>query len=328
MRNALAGLVTLATLVAFGGSVLAQQKYTSAIKVKKGATLRFVETTETSTSMDMGGTPMDATNVIHQELTFVAESIAENGDVTFKVSIGRVHGRMESPMTGEIEFDSSKEEDDSGMGPMRGPILAISGKSLTMLVGANGEIKKLEGKELEKALAGMGGGMMGGGMTLDAMKQRFDQMFPQLPEGGAALGQSWDYSETGRQFGVKTTIKGKRTLAEVTDDELVIKFDGKLDIDAANSDAGGNAEMQEALSSVDVSNGTLTATYRISRRDGIIRRAAVKRSVEMAMPMPAGGEGGTMDMTITSSSTVERVDAFPKKTADADSKEKGGNGDK
>ncbi|MCI0585903.1 MAG: DUF6263 family protein [Planctomycetes bacterium] len=291
------------------------------LNVRKGERFAYRFTTDTDQSMKMGGRDMGSKVRVEKEFAYTVEEVAEDGSAWIEVKEGAIRGKMTMAMMGEIEFDSSKPEEDGG--PMTKPLTALAGKSYRMKVTANGRVAEVRG--VDEAMKGVfdeegGGGGMVGKMMKDmysdeGVRKACEGYFARVPEAPVAPGSAWDAEfEMPRSGpGLDVVFRGKSTLEKVDGTEASIATEGTLSTrespPPAKEESADPMEAQAAamMREMKIEKGTLRSAMRVSRKDGLPLGSTTESRMEMSMPNPMGGDGTRLRTITTTKLAMERI---------------------
>lgn len=279
---------------------------------------------------------MEMGHAMTNELTWTCASVAEDGATQWDVFFGPVRGSMTNPMLGgELEFDTSKQPaadagaDATDPGAMISKALgALTNKTVKLTLSPRGSVHSVTGLKavLDGMLAEFGEGdptaaLMSAMMSEETITQSWSMNIPALPEGGAAVGESW---QSGVSFsagpGQTLELKTTNTLAKATADEVHITmklvFDFKEFVadmaKKAAAEAGREigpeeeAKMAEMMAQMTM-DFSGTGTARFGRKDGLLAES----TMDMLMKVELGEEAGGMAIEQTIKASLKRVDAFP-----------------
>ncbi len=304
------------------------------LNVRKGDRFAYRFTMDTDQSMKIGGNDMGSKVRVEKELGYTVEEVAGDGSVWIEVKVGAIRGKMIAPMMGEIEFDSTKPDEEGG--PMAAmttkPLTALAGKSFRMKVSPNGRLVEVRG--VAEAMKGVfdeeggGGGMLGKMMkdmySDEGVKKASEGYFARVPEAPVAAGSAWDteFDMPRSGPGLDVVFRGKSTLEKVDGTEASIATEGTLS--TRESPAPAKAESTDPMEAqaaavmrdMKVEKGEFRSTMRVSRKDGLPLSSSTQSLVEMTMPNPMGGEGARLKTVTTTKLGMERT-ALPAEPAAA-----------
>jgi hypothetical protein len=232
--------------------------------------------------MEMGGT---TTHTVH----VTVKDITEEGNLVVEATIARVHGSMMQPMVGEVEFDSAKPK---GRGQaMTKALTDMAGKSFIAKVDAHGKVSSLE--NTDALLSDKPAGPMGRVAPDEAMlKSLVEGAFGVLPSKPVAVGATWERDNTDATGRAPVKSKLMLTLAKLDDEAFEVTATGTIsraDADAAAEQDEEEDSMQaEVRKSMSVSNGKITGTQLVSRKDGFIVESKSTMSMDMDMASDMG----------------------------------------
>ena len=270
---------------------------------EKGATLRYLNTTENKTEGGM----MNFNQHQEQGLLWEVQEVDAEGTATIHITYESVKARMESPQ-GVMEFDSTKDE-GSGGDPFGQTMSAFVGKTVAMKVDPFGKVLEVDGFSaiLEPALKDNPmADFVRGTFNDEAMGQMMQNSMALLPDTEPEVGDSWSqaYSAPAGMLGtmsvdVKNSID---SIQEVAGDKLAkILILGTFDMSAiqAPEDTGENP-MAAMLSQMKVSDGKVDGEVVFDMSHG--RVETQRTTVTMVMEMMG------QQMKSTATTTVKRVD--------------------
>ncbi len=321
-------LTVLAALV--GASLVAQDKVQ--LTAPTSGKVSFMQKGRQEQNIDAGGQQVEMVQELIQLFTIEALGADEAGKRSYKVTIDRVYGKLDIPMMGPIEFDSTKkdgaedeEEDDDGgfggMGMPSGPALSkglreIAGQSFTAEVDADGTVLGTKGfeevrKKAKKAF-GMGGQMMEGSVNDRALENLVRSAVGNLPKGEVAAGDSWETKQAaGSSMPMEQSLKFE--VKSATADAAQIAVSGQMS--AKEGEKGPMGEME-------IEGGKIEGEVQISRKDGFVARSKTTATMTIVVDNPMAGE---MAIEMKLINEVMRADAAPKAEEKAPAAEKAGN---
>ena len=279
----------------------ATEKVELRMKLQKGQKFAFRQTMDMTQDMDMQGMQLSTVMKMTSDYVYDVLDVTEAGTADVRISFGRVHGSMENPMFGAIEFDSEKEAEETGnpmIDAMAGAFTVTSGLSVEITMDAKGEISSVRGVEklVEKMLeanpmAAMGG--MDAESMGDQMKENLRSLTGDYPADAIGVGSTWEISRNMSQMGMEISMSSKNKVTSLDADAVVVDAD-------ITGDMGGGQMAQ--MFTVDDFSGTSTTT--ISRADGLVKQSTAKMKMKASINGGAQGQGG-MVMDITAK--VERI---------------------
>ncbi|HKB15661.1 MAG TPA: DUF6263 family protein, partial [Planctomycetota bacterium] len=315
------------------GQEAAGEKVSLRLNVRKGDRFAYRFTMDTDQSMKMGGADMGSKVQVEKALAYTVEEVAEDGSAWIEVKVGTIRGKMTMPMMGEMEFDTSKpEEEDSG--PMAAmttkPLTAMAGKSFRMKLTASGRLVEVRGvaEAMKGAFGegGEGGGMMGKVMkdmyTDEGVRKSSEGYFARVPEAPVAPGSAWDteFDMPRSGPGLDVVFRGKSKLEKADGTEASIATEGTLSMRespaSAKTEAEDPMEAQAAalMRDMKIEKGELRSAMRVSRKDGLPLGSTTESRIEMTMPNPMGGDGTRIRTVTTTKMAMERT-ALPAEPA-------------
>ncbi len=334
--NVLAASSFLAVLVAASAPVRAEdgpapaaapEKIQLRVASKSGDKRLYVQTQSQAGSM-MG---MDMGQTVTNELTWTCTSAGTDGTTQWDVLFGAVRGTITNPMLGdEFSFDSTEPAGDaeSPAAMIAKALGAMTNKTAKLTLSARGSVQKVDGlKEmLDTMLAGVGeedmtGQLLSTMFSDETITQSWSMAIPAMPEGGVAVGESWNAGVTfSAGPGQTLELKTKNTLTKATADDVHVTmklvFDFKEFVremaTKAAAEAGREigpeetAKMEEMLGQMTM-DFSGTGTARFGRKDGLLAES----SMDMTMKVEMGEEAGGMAIEQKITSGMKRVDAFP-----------------
>lgn len=285
----------------------------------------FVQRSKQEQNIDAGGQQMEAAQELTQHYTIEATKVGEDGKRTFTVVLQRVHGKIDIPMAGGVDFDSdakdgaAQEEDDGGMGGMGLPsastvnaaLKELIGKSFTAEVGADGVIHGTAGfeeprKAAEKKL-GPAAGMLASAMSDRSLHNLVRAAIGHLPAKPAKLGDTWETKvEAGNAFPMEQSLKLKLDSAD--GDAAKVSYTGTIALkEGASRGANGEATVE---------NGKCEGAILLSRKDGFTQSLKSTSSMTLLTESPMGEVSIEMKQT----TEVLRADAAKAETKPTETK--------
>lgn len=272
----------------------------------------FVQRAKQAQNIDAGGQQMEANQELTHHYTIEATKVAEDGMRTYTVMIERVHGSIDIPMAGNIQFDSASKAtegggDDEGgdmsaMGlpssaTMTAGLKEIAGKSFTATVAKDGTIQGTAGfdearKAAEKRL-GSAGQFLNSAMSERSLQNLVRGAIGHLPTAAVAPGATWETKiEAGSGITMEQSLK--LTLAKVTDDTAEITYGGTV----AKKEGGARGPMGDAT----VEDGKISGTAVVSRKDGFTQSLKSTSSMTLLTENEMVGEM-SIEMKLTTEVT-------------------------
>ncbi len=262
------------------------------VKAKKGDAFRFKSTFKTVVSM--GGMVMndvDMQSVVRMDV----EEVAENGNLTVKVTHEHIKGEMKSPMMGDASFDSNEAPDESNaMAAQVTPAFTLFTKGpIQLTLKPDGVLLELTGAaELFQEHLGDSpmAAMLAAQYANDMQKVQFQGSFVRYAPEALPVGGTWKIEST--------DAMGPMTVTTIIDNELTSNQDGEVTIVTTST----ASDETMGLSTKTTSTATVSAT------DGMLVSATSSTSGGMA------SQG--FEQTIESSLTrigLDEVVVAPKK---------------
>jgi hypothetical protein len=306
----------------------AAQEHDLRSTAKKGTVAHFLQTTKQEQAIDMDGQTMDMGNTVHYALKLAVTDVAEGGNLTVEVHMLRVHGVLVLPMMGEVEFDSTKpagEDDGFGMGALGDAMTSLAGKKFSATVTPFGKVDKVEGLDaiLEEARnkgGQMGGQMLAGSLSEDALQGIVNNAFGVLPEAPIGVGKTWTKEEAEKARRTPVQNKMEMTLTSFGDEAFEIETKGTVEKAAGDGPSLEGMEGEEAamakemMAGLKIKNGKIAGKQKVSRKDGLMVESSSVISMDLEMPNPMGG--GDMVIAMKTTMTTKRcteAEAMPKK---------------
>jgi hypothetical protein len=305
-------------------------------KLKQGSTVWLVQETRNEQAIDMGGQQMEMGN--HTTYTIRAEvtKVGDDGKSTLQVKLVRVAGSMTVPMVGDVEFDSAQPaaEGDSEPAMPGMPNLDAIGKAMsamadttfTAVVDAHGNVSEVKGFEESLAAARkkagrVGAQMLGGQLNEGVLSRMVETVVGVRPKEAIAVGTSWEQTDKQKQQRMEVANKMKLTLNNATAEDFVIGVEGTIEKPRIEVDKGegeeedeGAAMAREMMANMQVKNGKIQGSSKLSRADGFVLESRSVMSMEIHTASPMGG-----DMIIDN-----RVTTTVKRTTEAEATKKPG----
>ncbi|MBK8099650.1 MAG: hypothetical protein IPK26_21300 [Planctomycetes bacterium] len=308
--------------------LIAQDKIDLAVTSTKNLALWFQETQVMEQVIDFGGQQHEVGSTTHHVLSVAVEDIDSDGRLHLAIKIERIHGAMQVPMMGDVEFDSAKakegdEDEDGGgmfgMGNMTKALTAAAGHSFKAVVGRDGKVVELT--DTEKLLAATkktGGAMAGpGGDTNEStLQRRVESLFGPRPAEPVAVGGKWQHSVTDSDGQFAMAVNSDVTLTKVDGDQVVLESTGtasKTEKPAGKEPATknegdqeeGNEMQREMFAAMKIENSKAMSRTTLSRKEGFIVSGNNETSMTMKMPSPMGS--GEMNIDVKFKTTIART---------------------
>jgi hypothetical protein len=287
---------------------------------KKGASVWLLQEQKQESTIDMGGQELETAQTTIRTVQVTVKDVDDKGNLVVETKIVRVHGSATMPMgMGDIEFDSADEgkegDDEDDMGGMSGMMkkaqLAGAGKSFSAKVSPFGKVVELTDGVAE--ILGDGGMTSPGAMTKTTLTQIVETAFGIVSDKPVAVGGKWQHKqqEAGSRMPVEHKIE--LTLAKADADSFEIIATGTVEKPAAKEgddkadDAGSEEEAmaREMMKNMQMKNGKITGTQKISRQDGFV----LESSNVMTMDVEMSGPMGEMSMTVKATTSTKRTTA-------------------
>ena len=195
-------LLIAGAMAAAGAGAIAQTA-APGYRWTKGETVRYRVTQESVSNMSglPGVGDMTVNNTVTQVLAFAVQDVAADGTATLINKVESVRLDAGTPM-GTFTYDSTSTTpvSDPMMAPLADIMSVAIGQPITIVMGADGAVQKIEGadKILEKVRQKAGAGPMAGQMGLDtmfgdaAMKGGVTLTFPRMPARSLKPGDVWN----------------------------------------------------------------------------------------------------------------------------------------
>ncbi len=234
-------------------------------------------------------------NTIDSGMQVASEMLSVDGG---RAKVRRTFLRITAKMAGMMRVDYDSDKADSKPGPFR-DLSDLVGESVTLAMTDRG---KVDGVELspnfpEHALAMLG----------SDIKEMFSQAVPELPDQPIAIGDTWETQQvfsSGQAGGM--TVKIVNRLAEVGDGRARIDQSLTVIPDAGKMPAGASltADAASGTTQIDLATGM-----------------PIESRMSIAMHVK-GSPGAPMDMQMTMSVRVAKIDAPAPKAADGNDAKK------
>jgi len=254
----------------------------------------------------MGGT---SSSEQIQTMRWRVTGVAPNGDATVAVMIERVQANTRG-LPGKLHYNS-----ETGVVPDQPQariFAAMAGSSYSMVIGADGVVRSVEGMEAvrqrmleampEQAalLNSLSGELFSDEATVRLMQQSI-QMLPSEP---VATGDTWDNS-----FSLSVPMLGTMTTSMTFTLSGIEQRDGRnvALISAAGEMVLGSDSTSQVGVSVDLNGTKLDGTIEFDADRGL----TVASSTTMVMQMTVGAGGQDMTMNMTQTSKLELVEYVP-----------------
>ncbi len=289
------------------------------ISPKAGTVGHFRVTEARKQIMELMG--QESNNEIVTDLQVAVDEVAADGTVKATATWLRIHGTMNAPMGGEIEFDTKKPDeasDDPMFGSLVESCLALIGHKTALTFGADGKLKdKKPLKELNDKMAdklsGQAKMMLQSSFNPSVLENQVG-VFGTFPTEAVATGGSWtDTKEQGARGGLSMATEFKHTLATATADAYEISTTGTIGLapakkgeDDEDDEDEGAAMMRSMMRDAKIKDGKVEAQTKISRKDGLVESSLATTSMAIHMNNPMGGDEPFV-VGIKQTTKVERV---------------------
>jgi hypothetical protein len=327
MKGLLKGAFPVLIAVAFAAAAASPadgEEVSLRYKFREGdvITMRLVEKTATS-MMEME---------IKQEQTrtfmYTVKKV-EGGVAEMDVKISRIQMKAANPFTGDVEFDSDKDQ-EAPDNPQLALQAHLVGKTFTIKMDERGKILDVSGftkigdeiiKKMEESMgddpqAAMQLAMLKGMLSDDAMKNQLCQGSAVLPEEPVKAGSEWK-DEVALAMPMMGSIKTKTLykVESIEGDMVKGKVEGSMETEEekeGEDDEGDEEDPAGGMGGmVKISDGKVTGTFEFDTKVGQMKKKETVTKMKVTAMM------GEMPMEITS--ILELVDVKP-----AGAKEEGG----
>lgn len=272
-------------------------------KLEKGQELHHVTEMKTTNLTKLGAMDMKVQQSMKIESAWKVKTVDSKGQAEILQTTKRIQLRMEQPMQGVQEYDSSEGKKVEGpTGDMLNPILdAMAKGTAEFRLSAQGKITDVRLDEnFKKALeSNPAAAQMGGTFSEEGMKQMIESGLPILPAEEIERGKTWDSSsEVDLPFGKisvanKYTYDGPATRKGQQLEKILVKstmsFKKKED-----------APVQMKFNKMEASGEAW-----FDNEEGRYVEVEQKQKLEMEVQAPGGG---AMDSTTETTSTVKISD--------------------
>ena len=300
VRRTAIALVAATSLVA-SASAQEGEKVDLRLKVKAGDVFYFRQTQHMDQVVHMSeemtiNTTLDLTQVS----TYSIESVKDDGAAEVKVTIGDIKGKMENPMFGTIDVDTTKDAKDAGDNPMAAmivkPMTALANKTFTLTLDRRGAVTSIKGiKEImEEAFKDLPippemREKMGGAFDDEGMKSQMQGQFMRFADGPIAIGTSWNVESTMKQP-VEVHVRTEYKLESADADKAVISTKGVVGVGAKKDE-----------------KDNVTGSITVARADGMMLQS--ETNMHMVIEMGGGGDMPKINSEQTMKVKVDRVTA-------------------
>lgn len=267
MTNRSCRALALASGFALVFAVPSRADVTLRYQFKKGESAKYVIDNDLSAKIDFNGSAIEFSMKMIFDVTWSVNKVADDGVAELSQKIDRVQLKMDSPLAGNMDYDSATPDSEPDS-----PIWATMGKTIKemregefiLTVSPAGVVKEIKlPAKLEESFSKRGGQRRGGGpggggfgalLNGDAIKQQISRAFVPLPEGPAKKDATWKqkletkFGNAGtQQTEVTYTYKGEEakdgkevaSIASKSDMKFVPNEEGGGDVDAEITDQKG-----------------------------------------------------------------------------------------
>jgi len=325
-------LLLLVPFLALGG--VAQEPSAGKVPLRlnapKDASFRYQFTLTMDTSMKLGemdlGTRLESTH----DMTVRVLEVNPDGSHLLGFQTGTVRGRMKMPVMGDVEFDSSRKDQEEGENPLAQlltkALTRLSGRGYRIKASSAGEVLEVQGIEklMDDSLGDLPGAdmvkrMMGDQFSEEGIRHTAESFLSHLPKAPVAVGSSWTSREAMPLSGRALVTELTHTLAKADPKAAEIEFRGSPEVKPApwktrpaakpkEGEEEGDA-MATAVEKMDVKNGMMKGTLQVSRQDGLPLRETCEMAYDTIMPNPMGGAAMTAKNVVTM--RIERLEGTP-----------------
>ncbi len=279
------------------------------MKFREGEVLCY-KVTEASSGEQMGMKTMNE-QVKYWEL----KTTEVDGDTAvFEVKTTRVTVKSENPMTGKVDYDSSRAKENAD--PKTAFYGAIVGKKFLVKLNSRGEVIEVKGySEIGKQIVdlmvkSMGSGpqaemsrkMFEGQFTDEAKKLQMGSLFPCFPKDPVETGFEWkEESEMKMPPSLTLVTKLKNVLDSADGVDAKVKSAGTIEMKPipADDDAASDDPMAAMMKMIKIKDGKFESTLDFDMERGVVRRKSSR--VKMTMEMPG------MEISSVNESVMELV---------------------
>jgi hypothetical protein len=272
-------------------------------KLEKGQELEHITEMKTTNVTKLGAMDMKVNQSMKIESVWKVKTVSSEGLAEILQTTKRIQLRMEQPMQGVQEYDSSAGKKVEGpTGDALNPILdAMAKGTVTFELSSQGEVTNVRLDEnFKKALdSNPAAAQMGGTFSEDGMKQMVESGLPTLPAEDIERGKTWDSStEVELPFGKisvanKYTYDGPATRKGRQLEKILVKS-------TMNFKKKEGAPVQMKFNKMEASGEAWFDTTKG-------RYVEVEQKQQLVMEVQAPG-GGAMDSTTETTSTVKISD--------------------
>jgi len=336
LRRSLPLLLLCTAAPLFAQTTTQDAKVDLSAKLKQGSSIWLVQETRNEQAVDMAGQQMEMGNATTYTIKAEVTKVADDGKATLQVKIVRVAGSMTVPMLGDVEFDSAvppaggnEEPSMPGMpnlDAIGSAMSAMAGTTFSAMVDAHGVVSDVKGFEdalaaARKKAGRMGSQMLTGQLNEGVLSRMVESVVGVRPKEAIAVGSSWEQTDKQKQQRMEIANKMKLTLNKASADNFEIAVEGTIEKPRIEVPKGegededeGAAVAREMLSNMEVKNGKIQGSTKISRTDGFVMESRSVMSMEIHTASPMGG-----DMIIDN-----RVTTTVKRTTEAEATKKPG----
>lgn len=319
---------------------LAAQEHDLRVQVEKGASVWLEQSTVQAQEIDMGQV-METENTMTMTMQLTVKEVTDDGSVIVEAKLARVRGAFGVPQMGDFPFDSidnadknagknadagAEEEVDDGGGfgammpdfdKIGAAAGSIAGSKFIAKVDSYGRVESIDGVEqavaaMQKRAGKMGGQMLAGSFSENAMKNMISSAFGERPTRPIAQGESWE-RERESDGGIGTGTKVTATLAQISDKLFEVTGKGTIEKPDSKPDEKGDDESEEEAmvremrENMKLRNGKVSFRSVVSREDGFLVEARTEMSMELSMPGPFGDIEMKNKTTIVTRRTTEQA---------------------
>ncbi|MEX2115084.1 MAG: DUF6263 family protein [Pirellulales bacterium] len=288
------GLVAALAVVLIGATAAAADA-APRWKFKPGESLNYVLERNADGQMKLAGNPIGIKMGMTFDTTWKCTAVADDGAASLEQTVDRIQISMDSPLSGEIKFDSAAGAAPGGpLGAMLGPMInGLLGQPIKLKVSPLGAVSDIElpaklqeefAKQNEvgqNRRAGMGIG--GNAFSEDAIKKLVEQAMLPLPE-TAEAGTTWtqafenelpmlgtELAETTFSLGPEETVDGKKLLKIEAKTELLFEpaEDARMEMEIIEQASSATAYFDTEAGHLVKSEGTQKAVKELSGQQEI-----------------------------------------------------------
>jgi hypothetical protein len=221
-------------------------------KFKQDETSNYVLDRAIDGVFDFNGQQINFSFAMTFDITWKVTAVAEDGTGDLTQTVDRIQFTMQSPIGGELKWDSTEPTPDGNpiWERMGAPLKALLGAPVTMKVTSQGKVSDIKfSDELQKFFDEQSTQRrmnLGGGVSADSIKEMIERAFLHLPDEAVAEDTKWEQqfatvvANAGTQF---TDVSYSVTGMEEKDGQKLVKIAASTELSFKPNEGQNEAEI-------------------------------------------------------------------------------------